>query len=134
MRLAFLPLLLLASCCGPGIGTQPLTPLEGQKVTRVTVHAHPQNKPESKVTLTKPVDVAFVVEHLKDLESRCYDHSSPELWLGLETSTGKHLNLRVSSLEIGPAAPASAMIRHWFPKDDALYQFLMAKAYPGTSR
>jgi hypothetical protein len=134
MKLAFLPFLLLASCCFPDHGKQPLTPFEGQKVTRATIYAHPENKPPIKVTLTKPADVSFVVARLQGLDSRCYDHSSPEFDLELETSSGNSVGLRVSSLEIGPAAPASALNQHWFPKDDALYQFLRAKAYPDASR
>ena len=140
MKLAFLPFLLLASCCSFDPGKQPLTPLAGQKVTRVTIYSFPRNKPltsktqPTKTTLTKPADVSFVVAHLQGLDSRCYDHSSPELDLELETSSGNSVSLRISSLEIGPAAPASALNQHWFPKDDALYQFLKSKAYPGTSR
>jgi len=133
MRLAFLPFLLLASCCRPGIGTQPLTPLDGQKVTRITVRGFARDK-VSKVTLTNLADLRFVVTHLQDLESRCYFYSSPDFDLILETSTGNRLKVRVGSKEIGPDARASAWNRHWFPKDDALYQFLMAKAYPGSSQ
>jgi hypothetical protein len=73
------------------------------------------------------------VEHLQGLDSRCYDHSSPEFDLTLETSTGNRLGVRVSSHEIGPDAPASAINWHWFPKDQTLYQFLRAKAYPEST-
>lgn len=140
MKLAFLPFLLLASCCIPHPGKQPLTPLDGQTVTRITIYSFPRNKPLTSTTqpngttLTKPADVSFVVAHLQGLDSRCYDHSSPELDLKLETSSGNSVSLRVSPLEIGPEAPASALNQHWFPKDDALYQFLKAKAYPDSPR
>ena len=140
MKPAFLPFLLLASCCFSDPGKQPLTPLDGQTVTRATIYAYPRNKPligktkPVRTTLTKPADLSFVVAHLQGLDSQCYDHSSPEIDLTLETTSGKSVSLRVGSLEIGPAAPASALNQHWFPKDDSLYRFLMAKAYPDTSR
>jgi len=110
-------------------GHQPLEVPPGQQITQATVLAYVKGKPKSEVVLTGPADLQFIVEHLQGLESRMYDHSIPQVDLTLLISNGQSLRLRVSEIEIGPGAPASAWNRHWFPKDSSLYDFLVSKAY-----
>jgi hypothetical protein len=113
---------------------QPLDLAPGQQVTKATVRAYVKEKPESVVVLTSPSDLQFIVDHLRGLESRTYDHSLPQIDLTVELSNSRSIRLRVSEIEIGPDAPASGWNRHWFPKDSALYNFLVNKAYAKPAR
>jgi hypothetical protein len=126
--------LLLASCISLIGDTRSLPLAEGQQVTRVSIVAYVRGKPPVKKTITQAKDVAFVVHHLKDLPFRTYSHSNPEINLTLHVSDGGAIERRVGADGIGPGVPASGYQLHWFPKDDSLYRFLVAKAYPGSAR
>jgi hypothetical protein len=119
--------LVLAGC------SQPLTPIHKQEIVKITVEASLKNRDKRVIELTQPSDIKFIVDHLTDLPSRLYDHSSPEIELYFTTQSGSSHRLRVSRIEIGPGAPASAWNRHWFPKDSALFDFLVARAYGSPS-
>jgi hypothetical protein len=126
--------LLLASCMSPFGETRSLPLSDGQQVTRVSIVAYVRGKPPVKKTITQAKDVAFVVNHLKDLPFRTYSHSNPEINLTLHVSDGGAIERRVGIDGIGPGVPVSGYQLHWFPKDDSLYRFLVAKAYPGSAR
>jgi hypothetical protein len=115
--------LALAGC------SQPLAPIYKQEIVRITVEAHPKNREKRFIELTNPSDIKFVVDHLTNLTSHLYDHSSPEFELRFVTKDGGSHWLRVSRTEIGPGASASASNRHWFPKDSALFDFLVEHTY-----
>ena len=125
--------LLLASCISLIGDTRSLPLADGQRVTGVSIDANVRGKPQVKKTLTQAKDVAFVVNHLKDLPFRTYSRSSPEIDIILHVSGGQPIERRVGVDGIEPV-PASGHQLHWFPKDDALYRFLVAKAYPGSAR
>jgi hypothetical protein len=115
--------LALAAC------SQPLAPIRKQEIVKITVEAHLEHRDKQTVELTHPSDIKFVVDHLTDLTSHLYDHSSPEFELRFVTKEGGSHWLRVSRTEIGPGAPASAINRHWFSKDLALFDFLVEHTY-----
>jgi len=126
LRLRYLPIALflaLAAC------SQPLAPIHKQEIVKITIEAHMKNRDHRVVDLTQPSDIKFIVDHLTGLSSRLYDHSSPEFELSFSTKNGNSHRLRVSRFEIGPGAPASALNRHWFPKDSALFDFLVERTY-----
>ncbi len=116
-------LLALVAC------SQPLAPIARQEITKITVEAHLKNREKRIIELTQPSDVRFVVDHLTNLTSHLYDHSLPEFELRFVTKEGSSHWLRVGKTEIGPGAPASAINRHWFPKDSALFDFLVEHTY-----
>ena len=122
---------LLSLSCKP-----PLAPLEGQQITQITVDPphHGKFKGFRTVVLTEASDIQFVVRNLSNLKPRWYDHSQPVFDLKIHTSSGNGLLLRVSALEVGPDAPASANNTHWFPRDTkafkAFYDFLLQKTQP----
>ena len=115
--------LALAAC------SQPLAPIYKQEIIRITVEAHPKNGESRVIELTQPSDIKFVINHLSNLPSHMYDHSIPEFELRFVTKEGGSHWLRVGRTEIGPGAPASAINRHWFPNDSALFDFLTEHTY-----
>jgi len=128
--LLLVPVLILLSC------KPPLAPIEGQEITRITVHPLQYGKLKGRkdALLSDRSEIRFVVKNLSSLKARGFEHSRPEFDLLLETSTGSLLKLRVSDSEVGPDAPASANNTHWFPRDSNafkdFYDFLWQKTQP----
>lgn len=121
---------LIASC------KQPLASLQGQEITQITVVPLQYGMLEGhKISvISDRGDIRFIVRSLSDLKARRYDHSQPDFDLLMLTSSGSHLKVRVSGLEVGPDAPASTSNTHWFPRDAHAYkefwEFLFQKTLP----
>jgi hypothetical protein len=129
MRIPFIitSAFLLMSC------KPPLAPLQYQQIIRISIHPLPRQQRSNHIntTISDKNDIDFIVQSLSNMKARGFDHSSPDFDLLFETSTSNTLKLRVSDLEVGPDAPASANNTHWFPSDKAafrrFYDFLLQK-------
>jgi hypothetical protein len=128
-QIAFLiPAVIALSSCKP-----PLAPILGQQVVRISVFplSHKHLNGHTAAIITNKEEIDFVTKNLASLKAKRFDHSSPEFDLQFETATGSTLKLRVSRIEVGPDAPASANNTHWFPNDKAtfrkFYDFLIQK-------
>lgn len=133
MKLIAIPMVLLTIASPVCAGEEPLKIPHGHKVTRIEVNAFLKGRPKVSMVLASAEELDFVVSHLCGLKARMYDHSMPQIDITVHFSNSESVRLRVSKSEVGPDAPASAWNLHWFPKDSALFDYLVSKAYPNSS-
>ena len=120
--------LLLTACRTPFV---PFAPIKGQQIVQIEVKplSRMERVGHTFVRITNKDEINYVVQSIAALKPEGFDHSSPTFDLWFETSSGSRLKLRVSEIEVGPDAPASANNTHLFPSDKVsfrkFYDFLV---------
>ncbi len=103
--------------------SSPLDPLHGQPVRRIvfTDHRGPV------LVLTDEKDIRVVVDALRRLPTHSEGKVNPEFDVTFTPRRGPDLRLRLEAGSIGPAVPASSVVRRWYFQDEALYHFIQSR-------